>query len=180
MRPLRRWLILAVPAALAALVVGAVPAASTAPAATAAHATGVVEIHPGLVKDCEYISNTGVGGAEIVGHGPGNPVSLTYTGASCFNLMHSFTWEGYSGWQYQDLSGHCLYQNRGVIEVGGGCSASDTSEDFFGVKYYNDVGWLVSNVATGTGSYMYSPSCLTAVDMGLGTQDCEYWNFPSG
>jgi hypothetical protein len=40
MRPLRRWLALAVPAALAALVVGAAPAASAAPGAPAA--TGCV------------------------------------------------------------------------------------------------------------------------------------------
>jgi hypothetical protein len=188
MRPLRRWLALAVPVAVAALVAGCAPAASSAPSATAphvkdvaaaaAHVKGVVEIHRGLVKDCEYISNTGVGGAEIAAHGPGNPVSLAYTGASCFNLMHEFHWEGYTGWQYQDLSGRCLYEKRGVISVGGPCSASDTGEDFFGVRYVKDVGWLVSNVFLGTGSYMYAPSCLTArVDMGLGTHPCAYWNF---
>lgn len=68
--------------------------------------------------------------------------------------------------------------------MGGACKANHPNEEFFGVpgsqsKYG---GWLVSEVADGTGSYMSTyPGCGidTNVDMVLGGGNCPFWNFPS-
>jgi hypothetical protein len=187
-RPHRIWLALAVPAALAALV-ATVPAASSAPAATALHGRGVATaprasdgvriVQRGLVHDCEYISNYYEFGLEIAGNGVNEPASLVAAPGNCFNLYNEFTWDGYTGYEYQNGLGHCLWQDDGVIELGAACKANHENEEFFGAKYYSGVGWLVSNRFLGTGSYMYAPGCGTAeLDFGLGGQDCEYWNFP--
>ena len=165
MRPLRIWLALAVPAALAALVLAAVPAASKARAAAAPQVKGVVEIHPGLVKDCEYISNTGAGGSEIVGHGPGNPVSLTYTGASCFDLCTSSPGRGTPGGSTRTYPGTVSTKIAGSsqwAEPAQPRTPARTSSE----PNYKDVGWLVSEVFDITGSYMYSPSCLQPLTWG--------------
>jgi hypothetical protein len=192
MRPLRKWLALAVPAALAVLVVSAVPAASTAPAATAPHGRAVAATAPqakdavhivqrGLVRDCVYISNYYAGGLEIEGNGPNKAVSLNNPPASCFNLYNKFTWKGYTGYEYQDLSGHCLWSAAGVIEVGAACQANTPYEEFFGAKLYSGQGWLFSNVFTGIGSYMSSKGCSlgSGVSMVSGGDVCDLWNFPS-
>jgi hypothetical protein len=174
MRPPRRWLALAVPAAIAALVV-AVPAASAAPAATG---------HRALAQDCEYISNLDSGGLEIAGNGVNQPVRLVDPPGNCFTLHNKFTWEGYTTYEYQNGDGHCLWQDAGVIELGGACAANHPNEEFFGIpgsqsKYG---GWLISEVHDGTGSYMSTyPGCGidTNVDMVLGGGNCPFWNFPS-
>jgi len=173
MRPLRRWLALVVPAATAALVI-AVPTVSTASAATARHGTEVA------AADCEYISNYYAGGLQIEGNGVNEPVTLVDHG-SCFTLTHQFTWHGYTGWEYQDLSGHCLWQDNGIIEVGAACQANHPNEQFFGYKLYSGQGWKVAVVADGTGSFMGSGGCSLGqrVNMVPGGDVCDLWNFPS-
>jgi hypothetical protein len=191
MRPHRKWLALAVPAAIAAFVAAA-PAASSPPAATAVHGRGVAATAPrtsdavrivqrGLVHDCEYISNYYAFGLEIAGNGVNEPASLVAAPGNCFNLYNEFTWDGYTGYEYQNGLGHCLWQDDGIIELGAACKADHPNEEFFGAEYFSSVGWLVSVVALGTGSYMYAPDCGTSeLYMGLGAQDCEYWTFPQG
>jgi hypothetical protein len=163
MRSRRRWLALGVPAALAALVVGAA-LAGAAPAATARHANvtaaaaphvnGLVHIvHRGLVKDCEYIEVNNGGtplGLYITGNGVNVPVTIepdpsSDQGRTCFDLYNSFTITIISpftnqdvkatGYQYQNLNGRCLWQNdtTGKLEVGAPCNATDTSEDFYAI-----------------------------------------------
>jgi len=209
MRPLRKWLALAVPAALAALVAGAVPAASAAPATTASHVkeaaaaaphvNGVLHvIHRGLVKDCEYIES-GISDYYIEGHGVNEPVSLTAGPGSCFNLYNEYSYNIGGGvtatvYQYQDLSGHCLWQNDTSyeLELGVACNASDTSEDFFGLpgSYAAFGGWLVSVVADWAKGLKYymavvSSNCPSGDETvlmypALSTGEfCDTWNFPS-
>jgi hypothetical protein len=211
MRLHSRWLAVAVPAALAALVFGGT-AASPAPVAAAPHVTaasvtgarpqGVVHIiHRGLVKDCEYIES-GTSDYYIEGHGVNEPVSLTTGPGSCFDLYNSFSYPIVSPltgkdvtatvYQYQDLSGHCLWQNDTSfeLELGVACNASDTSEDFFGIpgSHAEYGGWLVSVVADwaqGLEYYMdlVSINCPFADETvymepgNVGT--CYTWNFPS-
>jgi hypothetical protein len=179
MRSHRRWLALAVPAALAALVT-AVPAASSA-ATTAPHVQGAASAAAG----CEYISNLDSGGLEIAGNGVNQPVRLVDPPGNCFTRMYEFTsLDGSPGWEYQNGEGHCLWQNDGVIEVGAACKPNHPNEQFWGVpgtqsKYG---GWLVSDMFDGTGSYMSTnPGCGidTNVDMVLGGGNCPFWNFPS-
>jgi hypothetical protein len=209
MRPLRRSLALAVPAALAALVVSAVPAASAAPAAAPSHvktatapqAKDVVQIiHRGFVKDCEYIKSDS-SNYYIEGNGVNKPVSLTVGPGSCFNLYNEFSVKYYdpvtgkdetsTGYQYQDLSGHCLWQNdtSKELELGVACNSSDTSEDFYALydSYHVYGGWQVSDKYGGSGITMgmTASSCPAAGENVYmePTEDlffaCDLWNFPS-
>ena len=194
MRPHRRWLALAVPAALAALVL-AVPAASSPPsappaqvkaaAAAAGHVTAVVHIvHRGLVRDCEYISN-GFSGLEIQGNGVNSPVSITASG-NCFNLYNQFTTpcggtKVCTGYEYQNGDGHCLWDNGGTIELGAACKAGHPNEEFYGVPPYIDW-WQVADITEGPNVFMgtqYS-NCITAAGAGhvvMNSAGCDGWNF---
>jgi hypothetical protein len=196
-------------AGLAALVLAA-PAASSPSVATAPHANRVaatgphlIHIHPGLVKDCEYIelyangSNTGL---YIAGNGKNKAVTLkSKTSASCFDLVHEFTYQDYldpvngkyetsDGWQYQ-ADGQCLWQNDTSyeLELGVACNSSDTSEDFFGLYDSDSVygGWLVSDVYEGPDLSMgiTNASCPASGEnvyvKNVGYEYCSLWNFPS-
>lgn len=197
MRSPRRWLVLAVPVALAALV-AAVPAASSPPsaavphvkdaAAAAAHVNGVVHIvQRGLVQDCVNIVNylgSGLVLAEIAGNGVNVPVTLQAPG-NCFNLYNKFTFDGYTGYEYQNGDGHCLWDNGGafgVIEVGAACKAGKASEEFFGTQFFQG-GWYVGNVAADDGPngviyFMDADSCGLGSNVYMDTGYCIQWNFP--
>jgi len=200
MRPLRRWLALVVLAVLAALVAGCAPAGSAAPAATgrhvkdvtAAHANGGVHlIHRGLVQDCMYIEN-GTGIQEIKGNGVNKPVTLTTAPGNCFNRVHEFiVFYGtthYTGWEYQNVAGHCLFDNGGTIDVGAACKALHPNEEFFGIPGSQSQlgGWLVSDVTRGPNVYMGAPFQLPSLSCGGSGDrvvmspnlDCNTWNFP--
>jgi hypothetical protein len=194
MTPTRKWLALAVAAASAALVVAAVlPGAAPAATAAAPHANGIVRIvHRGLVRDCEYIENSpDETDADIVGNGVNKPVTLTYGTPACFNLYNEFhySYDGktFTGYQYQNTAGHCLWSNNTshIIELGVACNSTDTSEDFFALpgSYAAYGGWVVSDVAEWPGDYlMDSPVCeqYAEVAMQVAGPTCPYWNFPSG
>jgi len=190
MRPHRRWLALAVPAALAALVMGCAPAASTTPAVTASHVSGVVHIvHRGLVKDCEYITNALASEnsdetVAISGNGVNQQVSLKTTG-NCFNLYNKFTDKingvTYTGYEYQNGDGHCLWDNGRTVEVGGACVAGQKDEQFFGAHLTPGFGWLVSDAAEGLSYVLNAPDCafgglVTMTQVSVA--DCSIWNFP--
>ena len=197
MRSPRNWLPVAVPAVLAAVMVS-VPAASSPVAAgqgkiTAAAAThvhgGVRVLHLGLVRDCEYIEGGGFdAGQDIAGNGVNRPVTLTSETAagSCFNLYNAFDYSTgghtYKGYEYQDLSGHCLWDNGGTIEVGAACQAAHPREEFYGIKFTKGDGWTFGDVAEGPGANMAAAySCSPGYDVFMepaGAQDCDYWNFP--
>jgi hypothetical protein len=189
MRPHRRWLALAAPAALAALAMGCAPAASTAPAATAPHVSGVVHIvHRGLVKDCEYITNAlaSENSHEVVaisGNGVDQQVSLKATG-NCFTLYNKFTDKingvSYTGYQYQNGDGHCLWDNGGIVELGGACVAGQHNEQFFGASLTPGFGWVVSDVAEGLSRVLNAPGCALGalVTVNVIMANCAIWNFP--
>jgi hypothetical protein len=187
MRSRRNWLALAVPAALAALVF-AVPASASAPfAATAPHVNGVVRIvHRGLVKDCEYIKNLD-SGEEIEDYGAGEPTSTVKPPGSCFNLYNEFHYstggKTYTGYEYQDTSGHCLWDNNGQIYLTTACLAGHPREEFYGITYYSGVGWLFGDVEEGPTWEMEQAYCPTyssgtVIMVKAGTGECIYWNFP--
>jgi hypothetical protein len=188
-RPRRRWLALAVPAALAALVL-AVPAVSSAPSAAAPHVEAAAAPHVkavvhivqrGLVKDCVYFQEGN--DEEILGHGVNLAVTMTGGTGNCFNLLNKFTigpfgTTSYTGYEYQNGDGHCLWDNGGTIDLGAACQAGHPNEEFYGVKYSN--GWWTMSVAT-----VDDPS----IQLGLQDQcqagvhviipgDCGAWNFP--
>jgi hypothetical protein len=174
MRPLRKWLALAVPAALVALVVAAVPASAT-PAAVAPHASG----------NCEYIKVFPYG-VEIKGGGVNKPVTLTAGVGNCFTLHNKRTWDGYTTYEYQNGAGHCLWQNAGTIEVGAACKADHPNEEFFGIPGSQSEygGWLFSVVADGPYTYMSSDGCDAGAHVFMApdtaTIGCDAWNFPRG
>jgi hypothetical protein len=220
MRSRRRWLALGVPAALATLVVGAA-LAGAAPAATARHANdtaaaaphvnGLVHIvHRGLVKDCENIEVNNLGamlGLYITGNGVNVPVTIepdpsSDPGRTCFNLYNSFTITIISpftnkdvqatGYQYQDLNGRCLFQNKTTdeLEVGGPCNSADLIEDFYAIpgSYALYGSWLWTNEYTSpAGNYPeayfgapYVSGACNAGDDVITNGSCEFLNFPNG
>lgn len=195
MRSRRRWLAVAVPAALAALVAGAVLAgAAPAPAshvnrAAALQLNHVRIVQRGLVRDCEYID---AGGIQIEGEGVNNPVAMEFPPASCFNLYNKFTITIVSpltgndvmatGYEYQNLAGHCLWDNNGTIDMGEACAAGHTREMFYGIPGSQSAygGWLFSSVYGGEDVYMASPGCDPGSDviMTATVYACDTWNFP--
>lgn len=156
-------------------------------AAAATHGTGVFRIiHRGLVKDCVDIELT-ESGTYIAGNGVNRPVSLEDSG-NCFNLYNEFTYDGHTGYQYQNGDGHCLWVNETslTLELGVACQAGLSIEDFYGTQYLSGYGWEVSNQAENS-RHMFSTQCegsglIDEVDMTSGSTlaACSSWNFPSG
>lgn len=166
---------------LAALVVGSAPVPTTAAAVSSRSAAGVVRIaHRGLVKDCVHIEDQD-GPYNIQGQGVNNPVTLSAGSGSCFNLYNKFQvvfgTTVYTGYEYQDLSGHCLWDNGGTIDVGGACRAGHPNEDFFGIEFVNGSGWEVGDVTRGPGVYMTGAPSGDHVIMS--SSFVTFWNFPS-
>ena len=202
----RKWLTLAAPADLVVLAAGAVPAVSSVPAsktrpgaatATTPHVKDVVHlIHRGLVHDCEYIRNDLAGKIDIAGGGVNTPVKLVSPPGNCWNLYNEFYYSNnghtYTGYEYQNGDGHCLWDNfntttnMGTIDVGAPCKALKTTEEFFAVSYGADLGWLWSVISAWPGPnggdfYVDAPGCSvnTQVVMDpVGDSSCQYWNFP--
>jgi hypothetical protein len=197
MRSPRRRLPVALAAVLAVATVAITAATLPGPAGqgkavagAAVHARGVVRVlHRGLVRDCEYIQGGGFdAGLQIIGHGVNRPVTLTTeTGVgSCFNLYNPFYFSTaghtYKGYEYQDLAGHCLWDNGGTIEVGAACKAAHPREEFYGIKLTKGEGWTFSDVADGPAwnmavAYSCSPGYSVFMEP-AGAEDCNYWNFP--
>jgi hypothetical protein len=89
----------------------------------------------------------------------------------------------YTGYEYQNGDGHCLWNDGGTIELGAACQGAHTNEMFFGISLDQGIGWLIGNVTSGTGHYMAWPSCVgDGVVVRMVTSDapanCPYWNFP--
>jgi hypothetical protein len=196
MRPLHKWLALALPAALAAVVAGTAPAANAAQAAAAPNARGAAAsapqgkihiIHRGLVHDCEYIE-LNVNGLEIKGNGVNNPVTISTPPGNCWNLYNEFTvvygTTVYTGYEYQNGEGHCLWDDGTVIDVGAACKAGHPNESFFGIVYIKGGGWVVGDVTEGPDYYMAAVGCSTSAPyVTMQSQyvlACNIWNFPQG
>jgi hypothetical protein len=181
-------------AALVALSTVGASAASAAPVvaaqaqdAAAAPMNGVVHIvKNGLVKDCVEIalSNSGF---QIWDEGVNAHTRLMPAPASCWNLYNEFTVKygktTYTGYEYQDLRGHCLWQNDGYIETAGACRRGNPSEEFFGLNYYHGQGWTVSDVTSGPNYRMAGPEFESFVAMYPKSEVAplfltQYWNFP--
>jgi hypothetical protein len=200
MRLHSRWLAVAVPAALAALVFGGT-AASPAPVAAAPHVTaasvtgarpqGVVHIiHRGLVKDCVQIQ---VGDTiwQILDEGVGVPVMLSTKPASCWNLVNEFStvygYTVYTGYEYQDIRGHCLFDDGGYITTAAGpCQLANSREEFYGIHYYTSghyaPGWTVGDLNFGPGWCMATDYVVTG-GQDVSMVPCSwtesfFWNFP--
>ena len=205
----RRVLSLSATAITAGLVTAltALPAASASAAAATAATTagraaagppgrGVVHIiRRGLVQDCEDITNwdasiTAGETVAIAGQGVDFPVDLAHPG-NCFNLYNEFyySYKGktYTGYEYQNGDGHCLFNDGGILEVGGACQATDDEEQFFGIAYYSGTGWqwgvtadnisyLVNAYEAGGGCGLGNPVEMTQASVAF----CSLWNFPSG
>jgi hypothetical protein len=172
---------------------GPAPAAShvTDASATATHGQGVIHsIHRGLVKDCVEIElgNTGL---EIWDDGAGQPVILEPAPASCWNLVNEFSVDFggtyYTGYEYQDLRGDCLWDDAGTISTAAGpCKDLANYESFFGINYYhsghNGPGWTFTDSYWGPSWYMaydYVPNPFQDVLMTPSDYtDSHLWNFP--
>jgi hypothetical protein len=156
-------------------------------AAAASHTSGVVRVvRRGLVRDCVYIANW-EGAFGIAGQGVNEPVDLAAPG-NCFNLYDEFYYSTdghtYTGYEYQNGDGHCLWNDGGTIELGAACQGAHTNEMFFGISLDQGIGWLIGNVTSGIGHYMAWPNCVgDGVVVRMVTSDepanCPYWNFPS-
>jgi hypothetical protein len=178
---------------------GATAAAAVSTAGRAAAAPpgrSVVHIvHRGLVQDCEDITNWAASKnsgetVAIAGQGVDQAVQLADPG-NCFNLYNEFyySYKGktYTGYEYQNGDGHCLFNHDQTLEVGGACQATDDEEQFFGIAYYSGTGWQWG-VTADTTSYLVN-AYEAGGGCGLGTvvemtqvsvADCSLWNFPTG
>jgi hypothetical protein len=188
-----------VAAALVALGTTGAAAASPAPAAAHlmhasatdahAHPQGVLySIHRGLVKDCVEIQ-LGSTDLQIWDNGAYSDVSLSGAPASCWNLINEFgvQYGGtvYTGYEYQDLRGDCLWDDGGYIETSPFCTDLANYESFFGVAYYhsgNDgPGWRFADAYWGPSRVMAVASSYGPLQM-LPTGDLSgyvyQWNFP--
>ena len=182
--------------ALTALPATSTPAAAAPNAAGRAAATpqsrGVVHIvHRGLVQDCEDITNwaatkSSKETAAIAGQGVDYPVDLTDPG-NCFNLYNEFyySYKGktYTGYEYQNGDGHCLFNDGGTLEVGGACQPTDDEEQFFGIAYYSGTGWQWGVTADTTSYLVNANGCEPGSQVQMAqasVASCSLWNFPSG
>jgi hypothetical protein len=168
------------------------PADTARPGATASQ--GKIHIvRRGLVRDCEDIVNLfateAVNGADIIaiaGNGVNEPVTLKLTG-NCFNLYNEFTTvygtTVYTGYEYQNGEGHCLWADGATVELGAACKAGHPNESFFGVKYNTSAGgWEVADVTEGPNYWMDSSGCADGFDVQMvyyTSAYCAIWNFPS-
>jgi hypothetical protein len=173
---------------VAAIMIGSAPVLTSLAAVSASAATTAVAVssHSTAAANtaCVYIQEAQASSFEIEGEGVNNPVRLTPNPGSCFTLHNKFTTPcGASvctGYQYQDLSGHCLWDNGGTIDVGAACGgAGHINEDFYGISYLSSChGWQVSDIGE-DGLYMtaygYSGSEVNMTSSS--THAC--WNFPS-
>jgi len=114
------------------------------------------------------------------------PVTTTTTG-NCFDLYNKFSvvYSGvtYTGYEYQNGDGHCLWDNGGTIDVGAACQEGHPKEEFFG-NYYDyaaPAGWVVSDVQQGPSYIMASLGCTSGSEVAMATSAlCFTWNFPQG
>jgi hypothetical protein len=190
MSPLRRWLALAVPVAISTLAMGCAPAASSPSAATphakdaaatAPHLGAVHIVHRGLARDCVYIQFGFQTDVYIKGGGVNKPVTLSNQ-PNCFDLLNKFSvpfgTTSYTGYEYQNGDGHCLWDNGGTIDVGAACKLGHPNEEFFGLDYAPDVGWQVSVVAADNPDIqMGSTNCQLGNPVVI-PGNCGGWEFP--
>jgi hypothetical protein len=177
--------------AVTAITIASAAGVTSLYATSASAATGPVHIiHRGLVKDCVYIESFETN-LEIKGNGVNKPTTLTPAPGNCFDLYNEFSYDGYTGYEYQNGDGHCLWDNGGTIDVGAACIAGHPKEEFYGISFTRGEGWTVGDVEEGPSVYLsvplvaISPSELAcpvsgeAVGMASGSDDCNLWNFPS-
>jgi hypothetical protein len=154
-----------------------------APSASAATTAAALSSHTTAAANtaCVYIEWYDTAG-EIEGAGVNDPVIMTDAPGSCFTLRYKFTTPCgttvCTGYEYQDQSGHCLWDNNRTVEVGAACGGpGHPNEEFFGVSYLANCGWEVSDVT----HYPYQMASGdldgATVHMDPGQGDC--WNFPS-
>jgi hypothetical protein len=160
-------------------------------ATTAPHSRGVVHlVRRGLAKDCvniQLLDNINY----ISGNGVNNPVRMEFTG-NCFNLYNEFSvpygTKAYTGYEYQNGDGHCLWDDGGTIELGAACKANHPNEEFFANTWNPGLGWTVSDVTEGPGQVMDVVSnCSSVINGEVGMVPANnstgclgyiYWNFP--
>jgi len=164
---------------------------STTSAPAASPAQGVLHVvHRGLVKDCVEIE-LGDTGLQIWDNGVGRPVTLEPGPASCWNLVNLtyvfFGGKRYTGYQYQDLRGDCLWDYAGTITTAAGrCQAGKNYQTFFGINYYhsghNGPGWTFTDAYWGPTWYMaYDYDAYAGEDVTMVPSDytdSHLWNFP--
>jgi hypothetical protein len=170
----------------AAIMIGSAPVLSALTAASASPATtaAAVSSRPTAAANtaCVYIQDH-TNDAEIEGGGVNNPITETTPPGSCFTLHYKFTTPCgaatvCTGYEYQDLSGHCLWDNHGTIDVGLACGGpGHPNEQFFGVRYIRGCGWLVADITEGYGVTMNGGALGATVTMVSGVGSC--WNYPS-
>ena len=169
----------------AAVMIGSASVLTTLGTASASAATTAAGVPSHFTTapntSCEYIQDQ-AGGLEIEGAGVNNPVTLNRAPASCFTLHYKFTVvygvTTYTGYEYQDLSGHCLWDNGGYVDVGAACGGlGHPNEEFFGVSYTSGCGWKVADVTEGPGEIMAGSNAPGSHVIMAGLGDC--WNFPS-
>ncbi|HEX3963575.1 MAG TPA: hypothetical protein VHZ03_44215 [Trebonia sp.] len=108
------------------------------------------------------------------------PVSLASGPGNCFSLKYPFPDPvGTTGWEYQNGDGHCLWDNNGIIDVGGACKAGHPNEEFYGAELDKGQGWIVSDEAE-AGYCMNGDGSLVVMSYVGGGGSCYLWNFPSG
>jgi pimeloyl-ACP methyl ester carboxylesterase len=179
--------VLACAALLPDLVTAVASLASVAPyGADGRRASGALAPHgePGPVN------NYYAGGLELKGNGVNKPATIAAAPGNCFNLYSKFTYSfdgtTYTGYEYQNGDGHCLWDNGGIIELGAACKAGHPNEEFFGIGFSPGAGgWLMGSVTYNPDIAAVGANSLTCasgatVEMLSRTGGfCTSWNFPS-
>jgi hypothetical protein len=171
-----RNLIVAAATIMAAIVFTTLGAtgAHAASAAPAAAASSCLEIQAGP-------SNL-----QIWDNGPGKLVTLVTRPGSCWHLVNPFSipHTNYHGYEYQDLRGHCLWDDDSLIGTTGACQAGNPNESFYGINYYHGQGWTVTDKTQGLNFHMAAdgeggPFAGEIVYMSERPfAPWQFWNFP--
>lgn len=132
--------------------------ARAASAAPALAASGCVEIELG---------NGGDSTSQILDEGVHNDVTLAPAPASCWvrsTKPDRVEWYGvwYNAYEYQDVRGHCLWDDNGVLQTAAGpCKPGVRGEEFFGIRYYHNgydaPGWALTDDYWGPRYYIAAP-----------------------
>lgn len=153
----------------------AAPATATAVAAHAAHIATAAPNAPPPPCAAGYAPITSWNvGQSITGDGVNVPVFLG--AGNCFQPLNHFTYQGFSGYQYQNGDGHCLWLNGITVELGGACVAGHANEEFYGIAFVNGEGWTIANVGH-QGGLMRPSACSDGSEVQiLNSSSCVEWS----
>jgi hypothetical protein len=151
---------------VAAFTVAMVTLAATHPARAATVAHGLPDA---CANGTATITDNGIFGLQVEGHGSGNDVTMVSSGGNCFTAL-----AGPGGSElFRNGDGNCLYASNsghGPITVSATCSTTDTFEQWDGISTVDssgNLGYLLQ--CTNSGCRASSDYVMCAQGTGAGS-----------